>query len=131
MLSMFCFCCFCCCCCCCYDWVSYRWNVDVFVVLVVVFIIVVIDVVVINSRNLPLEFGRNRVSYRWGIDDVKILVVEEVGGWWCKVIFMSNTIFVIRLSWGCDNTLEIYEEKKHQHYFANISATKAWIFIII
>ena len=32
------------------------------------------------------------------------------GGGWCKVIFMSNSTFVM-LIWGCDNVYLSYDER--------------------
>ena len=40
------------------------------------------------SKNLPLKFHQNRVSNSWYIVDIEFAVV--VGGWVCRVLFMSK-----------------------------------------
>ena len=61
----------------------------------VVVVIVVVDglVHVVDPRNLPLKFSQNRIRSSWDIDDVEFPMVG--GGWWWKVIFVSNPTFVM------------------------------------
>ena len=39
--------------------------------------------------KVPLKFGQNRMSKSQDIADIEFPVVGG-GGWWCKVIFMSD-----------------------------------------
>ena len=75
------------------NWVSS--SCDILVVIVVVVIVVVdVDVlahvVYVDPRNQSIKFCKKRISNSWDIDDVEF----GGGGWWCKVIFMSNPTFV-------------------------------------
>ena len=71
-----------------------------------------------------MNFGQNRVNFE--INDVEFLVV--VGGCWCKVIFMSNTTFVLLgcvelwLTWGCDKNNQVCRVCSFEISSGNINA---------
>ena len=43
-----------------------------------------------SPRNLPLKFGKNRISNSWDIRDIEFAWGGGGGGGVCTVIFVSN-----------------------------------------
>ena len=68
-----------------------------FCFVVIVVVLVVVHVVVVDPINLPLRFGLNRVRNSWDFNDIEFVVM--VGGWWFKVIFVSNPTFELSCGW--------------------------------
>ena len=84
-----CFCCCCCCCCCCCSCCFYYCGCW--------------------TQTPTFKVGKNRVRNIWDIAKFEFAVG---GGWWCKVIFVSNPTFAMLgwvelwVSWGCEILLE-------------------------
>ena len=72
------------------NWVSNRWNVAFVVV-----------VVVVDFTTLPLKF---RVRNSWDIDDIEFVWVVVIGG---GFRVKPNIWVELRLSWGCDNRVQL------------------------